>query len=362
MPRRFPRKIKRIVIKVGSSVIATYKMKPRIAHLKSLVNQICEVQRKGVEVILVSSGAIVFGMGELEQKARPSHLAGMQALAAIGQTILMNKYNDLFQKNNVRCAQVLLTWDDFDERRRYNNARNAFRTMLDWNIVPIVNENDTISTEEIKFGDNDKLSSFVASLVEADLLLILSDVEGFYNLKTPEKTLFKEIKRITRDIEGLAQETSKKNTARGGMMAKLEAIKIASQAKIPCVIANGETENVLVRILKGERIGTFFSEREKKVIARKHWISFGAKPKGELTVDDGAKRALLKGGNSLLLPGIVSWNGHFKKDDVVVVKDAQGEEFARGVVRYSNLDLTKMEDKKGKAEAIHYDHLVLNQR
>ncbi len=362
MQRKFPRKIKRIVIKIGSSVIATYKMKPRSAHLKSLVEQICQVQNQGVEVVLVSSGAIVFGMGEMNQKVRPSHLSGMQALAAIGQGVLMKKYKELFNKHKVSCAQVLLTWDDFDERVRYNNARDTFRTMLDWKVIPIVNENDTISTDEIKFGDNDKLSSLVASLVEADLLLILSDVEGFYDLNAPEKTIINEIKKITRDIENLAKGTKKKNISRGGMSTKLEAIKIASEAKIPAIIANGETENVLIRVLSGERIGTFFCEKEKKVLARKHWISFGAKPKGELIIDDGAKKVLLKGGKSLLLPGIISWEGHFKKEEVVVVKDCQNEEIARGIINYSNVDLSKIEEKKGKLEAIHCDDLVLNQR
>lgn len=362
MQRKFPRKIKRIVIKVGSSVITTYKMKPRNAHLRSLVDQICEVQSKGIEVVLVSSGAIVFGMGTLNQTVRPSNLAGIQTLAAIGQTVLMTKYKGLFNRNKINCAQVLLTWDDFDNRVRYNNARNTFHTMLDWKIVPIVNENDTISTDEIKFGDNDKLSALVASLVDADLLLILSDVEGFYDMKTPEKKVINEIKRITSEIEGLAQGTSNKQMAKGGMSAKLDAIKIVAEAKIPCIIASGDTENVLLRILKGERIGTFFCEKEKKIIARKHWISFGAKPKGILVIDDGAKRALLKGGKSLLLPGIVSWEGHFTKEDVVVVKDSNNNEIARGIVNYSNVELSNVQDKKGKLEAIHCDNLVLNQR
>jgi len=362
MPRKFPRKIKRIVIKVGSSVIATYRMKPRVAHLKSLVKQICTVQNEGIEVILVSSGAIVFGMGELKQTIRPSHLASMQALAAIGQTVLMQRYNDFFKRQGVKCAQVLLTWDDFDNRVRYNNARNTFRAMLDWNIIPIVNENDTISTDEIKFGDNDKLSSLVASLVEADLLLILSDVEGLYDLKTKDKKIFKEIKKITSDVEGLALGTANRNTSKGGMVAKLEAIKIASQSKVPCIIAKGEMDDVLLRILRGERIGTFFCEREKKILAKKHWISFGAKPKGEIIVDDGAKRALLKGGKSLLLPGITSWVGHFKRDDVVILKDKDNNEIARGMINYSPLDLSQIENKKGKLEAVHRDNLVLNQR
>lgn len=373
MPRKFPRKIKKIVIKVGSSVIATDKMKPRIAHLRSLVGQISAIRRRDVDVILVSSGAIVLGMGELNRKCRSSDLASLQALAAIGQTVLMRKYNELFKKNKQKCAQLLLTWDDFDNRLRHNNARNTLRTMLEWGVIPVINENDTISTDEIKFGDNDKLSALVASLVQADLLVLLSDVEGFYDLKGKEKKLFEEIKEITREIEGFASGGSlhaegkvnkfaKKQMSKGGMSAKLDAIKVATQAKIPCIIANGETEDVLLRILKGERIGTLFIEKEEKILARKHWISFGAKPKGVVIVDQGAKGALLKGGKSLLLPGVVSWDGHFKKDDVIIVQDQDNYEIARGITNYSTTMLQVIEEKKGQKELIHCDNLVLCER
>lgn len=373
MLRKLPRKVKRIVVKVGSSVIATDQMKPRMAHLRSLVGQISAIRRRDIDVILVSSGAIVLGMGELNRKKRSSDLASLQALAAIGQTVLMRKYNELFKKNKQKCAQLLLTWDDFDNRLRHNNARSTLRTMLEWGVIPVVNENDTISTDEIKFGDNDKLSALVASLIQADLLVLLSDVEGFYDLKGEEQKLFKEIKEITYEIEGFAtgkatrtintgKKTAKKHMSKGGMAAKLDAIKVATQAKIPCVIANGETQDVLLRILKGERIGTLFMEREHKVLARKHWISFGAKPKGEVVVDNGAKRALLKGGKSLLLPGVITWDGHFKKDDVIIVKDEKCHEIARGITNYSTTMLQTIEEKKGQRELIHCDNLVLSER
>ncbi len=362
MLRKFPRPVKRIVIKVGSSVIATYAMKPRMAHLASLAAQIAAVQRSGVEVVLVSSGAIVLGMGELGQRKRPTDLASLQALAAIGQAALMNKYIHLFNESKAKCAQVLLTWEDFNNRTRYNNARNTFQAILQRHVVPVVNENDTIATDEIKFGDNDKLSALVACLVQADLLLILSDVEGLFNFKDGKKELFQEIREITGDIESVAGGTDKKHMSRGGMTAKLQAIKMATQANIPCVIANGESEDVLLRVLKGERIGTLFVEKEGKNLARRHWISFGARPKGILTVDDGAREALCKGGRSLLLPGIVSWKGNFSVDDVVVVSDKNDREIARGLVNYSTVDLAKIEEKKGKLEVIHCDNLVLCQR
>ena len=362
MLRKFPRAIKRVVVKVGSSVIATDTMKPRVGHLQSLVNQITDMQKKDMEVVLVSSGAIVFGMGKLNLLKRPSELSAIQALAAVGQTVLMEKYNELFSHNQAKCAQILLTWDDFDNRRRYNNVRNTIAALLGFGIVPIINENDTISTDEIKFGDNDRLSALVASLVEADLLVILSDVDGLYDLKSGDNKIFNEIKEITREIEGTASGTIKKEISKGGMSAKLEAIKIANHSKIPCIVANGETENVLLRILNGEGIGTFFVEREEKLLARQHWISFGAKPKGSLTVDEGAKKALLQGGRSLLLPGIVSWDGHFKVDDVVVVRDQAGHEIARGISNYSTADFFKVTDKKGRLEVIHCDNLVLGEK
>ena len=358
---------------MGSSVIATDQMKPRMEHLRSLVEQIAALRRKNIDVILVSSGAIVLGMGELNRKTRSLDLASLQAMAAIGQTVLMRKYNELFKKNKQKCAQILLTWDDFDNRSRYNNARSTLSTMLEWGVIPVINENDTISTNEIKFGDNDKLSALVANLVQADLLVLLSDVEGLYDLKSEERKLFKEIKKVTRDIEGIAlgrsarsvssvNQKAKKQMSKGGMVTKLDAIKVATQAKIPCVIANGETKNVLLRILKGDRIGTLFLESEEKLLARKHWISFGAKPKGIITIDDGAKQALLKRGKSLLLPGVVSWEGHFKKNDVIIVQDKSCHELARGMTNYSTTAIANIEEKKGQREVIHRDNLVLCER
>lgn len=362
MQRKFPRQIKKIVVKIGSSLVATDKLKPRMSFLRSLVDQICSIQNKGIEAVVVSSGAIVYGMGELGLKERPKELSSLQALAALGQTILMDKYSGLFKKNRKRCAQVLLTWDDFNNRTRYNNAGNTFGAILDNKIVPIVNENDTISTDEIKFGDNDKLSALVASLIQADLLIILSDVEGLYDLKSPKKEIFKEVKEITDYIEGVACGTNKVHISKGGMSAKIDAVKIAVNSKVPCVIASGHTKNVISRIINGEQIGTFFMEKEEKLLARKHWISFGVKPKGILVIDDGAKNAILQGGKSLLLPGIISWEGFFNIDDIVVVQEMNKKEIARGIINYSARDLDKIVDKKGKLEAIHCDNLVLSER
>ena len=362
MQRKFLKQIKRIVVKVGSSTIASYQLNLREENLDALVKQICTLEKSGIEVVLVSSGAIVLGMGALNEKNQPTDLASLQATAAIGQTVLMRTYDEIFKKHKGLCAQVLLTWDDFNDRKRFLNARNTLQAILARKVIPVVNENDTIATDEIKFGDNDKLSALVASVVEADLLIILSDVEGLYDLRGEEKKLFEEVREITEEIESLARASNKKHMGRGGMAAKLDAVKIAAQAKIPTVITNGAIEDVLLKILKGDRIGTLFIERQEKLLARQHWISFGAKPKGVLVVDDGAAKALLDGNKSLLLPGIVSFTGNFKKGEIVAVADMHNQEIARGLIEYSLTELQNLEDKKGKKEAIHKDNLVLCKR
>ena len=255
-------KIKRIVVKIGSGVIAAHKKKPEGSHLSALVEQIYHLRKEEKEIIVVSSGAIVLGMGELDLEARPSDLASLQACAAVGQAVLMRTYSDLFEKYGVKCAQVLLTWDDFKDHKRYENAHHTFKAILSKGVIPIINENDTTSTEEIKFGDNDKLSALVAKLIHADSLVILSDVDGFHNDKME---IIKEVKEITKEIESFATDTTKKNISRGGMITKLEAVKIATSSSIPCVIAGSGTANVLVNIAGGTPVtGTYFPEKEKK--------------------------------------------------------------------------------------------------
>ena len=359
--RRFLRKIKRVVVKVGSSLLANHMMKPYEASLKSLVSQLCDLRDEGIEVVLVSSGAVVLGLGELGEKVRPSDTSSLQAAAAIGQALLMRLYGDYFKSRGRCCAQLLLTWDDFADRTRFNNARNTLDVLLKRGVVPIINENDTISTDEIKFGDNDKLSALVASLVHADLLIMLSDVDGLYKKEDGKLTeLFKEIRDITSEIEGSAGGVTNKNVSKGGMIAKIHAVKIASSADVPSVIANGQTENVIRRIvLDKEPLGTYFFEKSEKLLMRKHWITFVAKPKGKITVDGGARKALLKGTVSLLLPGVAGYEGVFKAGDMVIVQDQNGDEIARGITNYSVSDLAKTTDKKSKREVVHIDDLVV---
>lgn len=263
MTRTFQRPIKRIVVKLGSSQIADSKMRAKTGQLFGLVRQIGQLRKKGIEVVLVSSGAIALGMGELGETKRSTELADLQARAAIGQAALMRLYSELFRKVRLKCGQVLLTWDDFDNRTRFLNARHTLEAILKKGVVPIINENDTTSTEEIKFGDNDKLSALVASFLHADLLVILSDVEGLYDAN---KKVYEEVRDITAEIEGVAGGTKNTQMARGGMKAKIDAIKIATHARISCVITAGNIKDVLVRLVAGVKIGTYFIERQEKLL------------------------------------------------------------------------------------------------
>lgn len=261
--RTFQKPIKRIVVKLGSSQIVDAQLRPKTAQLAGLARQIAQLNKKGIEVVLVSSGAIALGMGQLGEKKRSTELAVLQARAAIGQAALMKLYSELLRKVGLKCGQVLLTWDDFDNRARFSNARHTLEAILKAKVVPVINENDTTSTEEIKFGDNDKLSALVASLLHADLLVILSDVEGLYDAN---KKVFEEVREITAEIEGVAGGTKNVNVARGGMKAKIDAVKIATHAQTACVITAGSTKDVLLRLVKGERIGTYFIEKKDQLL------------------------------------------------------------------------------------------------
>ena len=264
MKRTFSRPIKRVVVKLGSSQIVDGKLKPRGAQLSSLVKQIKQLHKRGIEVVLVSSGAISLGMGELGEKKRPTDLADLQARAAIGQAALMRLYSEVFRKVELKCAQVLLTWDDFDNRTRFSNARHTLEAIIKKGVVPIINENDTTSTEEIKFGDNDKLSALVASCLHADLLVLLSDVDGIYDEN--KNYMIGEYNEVTPEILTVSQGTANVQIARGGMKAKTEAVKIATHAGTPCVITAGSRKNVLVDLIAAERIGTYFIEKNHKLL------------------------------------------------------------------------------------------------
>lgn len=263
MARRFPRKLKRVVIKVGSSLLANHLLKPHETSLKSLVSQICDLKDAGLEVVFVSSGAIALGLGQMGARVRPTDTPSLQAAAAVGQALLMRLYGDLFKKRGRVCAQILLTWDDFNTQLRHRNACNTLNVLLDRGVVPIINENDTISTDEIKFGDNDKLSAMVAAMARAHLLIMLSDVDGLYKKEGGKLTeKFSEVHEITDEIKSAAGGARDRNISKGGMITKLNAVEIASLASVPCIIANGQTPDVIRRIVLGkEPLGTYFFKK-----------------------------------------------------------------------------------------------------
>jgi glutamate 5-kinase len=325
------------------------------SFVQGITQQIVRLRQEGREILLVSSGAIALGMSLLKLECRPKELSQLQAVAAIGQNELMNMYRGFFEKNNAHCAQVLLTWEDFDSRKRYLNAKNTLITLLRLGAIPIINENDTVSTEEIKFGDNDRLSALVASLVSADLLVVLSDIDGL--LGEDKKTVVRIVDEITPKIKKLACPTDKA-TSVGGMVTKLEAARIAIDSGIPCVIANGRKVDIInLAVNKPQECGTLFVSK-KNLDARERWIAFGTKPKGKIIVDAGAKNALLNR-KSLLSVGVVMAEGGFDQGDIVSIAEAQSGEFARGRSNLSRRQLDKVKGRRFDKEVIHSNNIVI---
>ncbi|WP_369397242.1 glutamate 5-kinase [Syntrophomonas palmitatica] len=294
---------KRIVIKVGTSTLTYTNGQVNLQRVERLVREMADLHNRGLEVLLVSSGAIGVGANRMGFKKIPRTMPEKQALAAIGQGALMHLYEKLFAEYGKTVAQVLLTRGDLDERLRYLNATNALLAILGMDVIPVINENDTVVVEEIKFGDNDTLSAMVASLADADLLIILSDVDGFYDSdprSNPEACLLHEIYEVTDVMEDNSRSRGS-SFASGGMYTKLKAAKISMASGVPMVIANSDTPDVIRKIVGGEEIGTLFIPREEKMHARKKWIAFGTVTQGEIFVDAGAEQALLKRGKSSCL-------------------------------------------------------------
>lgn len=295
-------------------------------------------------------------MSILGLESRPKELAYLQAVAAIGQPELMDVYRKFFRQRHLNCAQLLLTREDFDERLRYLNAKNTILTLLKLNTVPVINENDTVSTDEIKFGDNDMLSALVSTLIGADLLIILSDVDGLFDKN--KKTVIKLVDKITPRIQSLACPTDKK-TCVGGMVTKIEAARVAVDSGITCVVANGRRRDIIKSCINepGEN-GTLFLPKKDYLVAKKRWIAFSAKPKGKIIVDEGARLALVNK-KSLLSVGIVAYEGDFDKGDIVSLMDKQNREFARGKVGLSSKELDKVKGRRSDKEVIHCDNIVI---
>jgi glutamate 5-kinase len=363
---------KRIVIKVGSSILASIEKGLQYEVFSHLTKEISDLKRQGYEIVLVSSGAIAAGMEKLGYKTRPQAITQKQATAAVGQTRLMNIYESYFSRYQQMVAQVLLTHDDLSHRRRFLNARNTLLTLLEIGIIPVINENDTVVVDEIKFGDNDNLSALVTNLIGADLLIILTDMDGLCDSDprvNPHARCIPLVEDIDMDMEGFVGET-KSEMSVGGMISKIQAARKASRFGIPTVVAQGTREGVLRQILKGKEIGTLILPKGEALSSRKHWIAFNPKPKGDVIVDDGAKKAIVQKGKSLLPSGVVKIRGIFDRGDLVTCLGPRGKEFARGLINYSASELEKIKGLRSDRiettlgykysdEVIHRDDLVV---
>ncbi|CAN5427515.1 glutamate 5-kinase [soil metagenome] len=364
---------RRVVVKVGSNVLALDEGGLNQARIKALCADVAAARANGVEVILVSSGAVAAGRGLLGLKRRPTDIPELQAVAAIGQGALMEAYNQHFRPHGILPAQVLLTRDDIDDRRRYLNARLALISLLNHRAVPIINENDTVTIDELKFGDNDMLSAMVAAKMDADMLIIMSNVAGLmtgHPQRDPSAKLIPVVAKITPEIESLVHAEGSEFGV-GGMATKLLAARHATQFGVACVICDGRVDGQIVRVISGEYTGTLFSteKRRKAGKSRRHWIS-SHRPKGDLVVDAGAEKALVESHRSLLPIGVKSVTGNFGKGDVVRIVSEGGADLARGIVNYDSAILTQIKGLKKSdvsqitgldsyAEVIHANNLVL---
>ncbi|MBI3892820.1 MAG: glutamate 5-kinase [Candidatus Wallbacteria bacterium] len=371
--RRLATGARRVVVKVGSNVLAAAGLGLDAGVMAGLVGEISRLVDAGRELVLVTSGAILAGRVILGLHERPKLLPEKQACAAVGQPELIGRYRELFGWYGKIVSQVLLTAEDLRDRKRYLNARNTLRVLLDRKVVPIVNENDTVSVEEIKFGDNDMLSSLVASLVEADLLVILSDVEGFFTADPRADSaarLIEHVEEIGADELARAGHAPGRHGL-GGMASKLEAAARLMKSGIPAIVAPGKRAGTLNAVLAGESVGTlFYSASSGRLSRRKHWLAYAAHPKGSLTLDAGACRALLEQGKSLLPSGVRSVEGKFDLGDPVACLDDEGKEIARGLVNYSSEEIGRIRGRHSSAiekilgrkdydEVIHRDNLAL---
>lgn len=369
--RQLLTRARRIVVKVGSSTLTHVSGQLNLQQIEQLVRELADLKHRGLEIILVTSGAQATGMGKMGLEEKPANMPQKQALAAIGQGILMHMYEKIFNTYDEIVAQVLLTREDIMHRGRYLNGRNTLLALLDMGVVPIINENDTVVVDEIKFGDNDTLAALVAGLVDADLLVLLSDIEGLYTCdprKDPNATLIRVVDEITPQIESLAGEPGTK-LGSGGMVTKITAAKIAYSYGIPVILAHGSRENILSGIANGENPGTLFLSRDHRIGSRKGWIAFASKTSGSLRVDTGAENALIQKGKSLLPSGITGVEGKFDRGSVVSVIGKRGE-IARGIVNYDSQDIEKIKGCQSKEianilgyqdddEVIHRDNMTV---
>ena len=370
--RKRLKKAKNVLVKVGTSTLTYPSGKLNLNYIERIVRELADLKNQGKEVVLVSSGAIGAGLGKLGFKKKPKTTPEKQAIAAVGQGMLIQVYEKVFSEYGHTVAQLLLTRDDLVNRQRYVNARNTLTTLLKFGVIPIINENDTVSVDEIEFGDNDNLSALVASLIDVDLLINLSDIDGLYTAnphKDSDAELITFVPDITGEIENLATSTCG-TLGTGGMRAKLQAAKISVCSGVPMVIANGQKPGVIHDIINGKKVGTLFLPKEKPMHSRKRWIAFGLTVQGTLCVDSGAKKAVVRDGKSLLPSGVLEVEGSFERGETVCIADEDGIVFARGLVNYPSRDLIKIKGlrssnilevlgEKGESEVVHRDNLVI---
>ncbi len=369
--RKYLDKARRVVLKLGSSVV-TAADGLNLPLIQKLVEEIGALRQAERQVILVSSGAVAAGLKKLEICLRPTGIPQMQAVAAAGQSSLMQTYEEAFAAHGLKVAQILLTHDDLAARARFLNARNTLFTLLQWNVVPIINENDTVATDELKFGDNDHLAALICNLVEADLLLLLTNTDGLYARdprEDPDAPLLTFLETTDPRLETAAGQRPNA-LGRGGMVSKIQAVKKAATAGVPCLIANGLRPGILGEIFSGQEVGTFFLPQTQKLSSRQYWLAYNVAPEGAILVDPGAREALVHLGKSLLPAGILEVFGGFRKGAPVNLMDPDGQTFAVGLSNYSSRDINRIKGKKTQEiaqslghkdydEVIHRDNLVI---
>jgi glutamate 5-kinase len=340
--------------------------------MRSLARQICRLIESGLEVILVSSGAMASGVKKIGLNARPDELPKRQAVAAIGQAGLMMEYEKAFGRYHRKVAQILLTSEDLASRKRYLNARNTLNTLLSWQVVPIVNENDTVWIEEIKLGDNDNLAAMITLLMDADVMVNLTDIDGLYTQDPrayPQAELITTVSRITKGTERFAGDIPGA-LGTGGMISKIKAARKVNSAGVPMVIARGDKPDILIKLFDGQKHGTYFVPQTQRLASRKCWIAFSLKPQGVLKIDDGAATALLRNGKSLLPSGILEVTSDFGVGAPVEFVDRHNEVLGIGLVNYSSSEIKRIMGLKSNRikqvlghksydEIIHRDNLAI---
>ncbi len=363
---------KRIVVKIGSAVLTTAEG-INLGLICRLADQLATLHERGVDIVLVSSGAVAAGRNSIPSGAKLDDLPARQAASAIGQSRLMHEYDETFRRFGLVTSQVLLTRDDLKHRDRFLNARNTLSRLLEWRVIPIINENDTVAVQELEFGDNDTLASLILNVVEADLFINLTSADGVFD-KNPDKNPDAKPLACIENVHDLdldAMCDGKTAVGSGGMFSKMRAANRAAQLGVPTLILAGKDRMIIERVFNGEECGTWIVPDEKSVSRRKYWLAYHCDPAGDLIVDEGAEKALLSGGKSLLPAGIIDVDGKFKAGELVRVVNKEGKSLAVGLTCYSSTDMVKIMGSKscniesilGKCsypEAIHRDNLLLD--